>query len=487
MNNKNINKTTLKTLLILSIASMMLIPGGFIPVHAAPGDTVSTVEINDSTANGPTLSNNDIFGRAIANLGDLDGDGVQDIAVGTPNDDDSGSNRGAIHIMFMNADGSVDSTVEINDSTTNGPSLANGDEFGMAIANLGDLDGDGVQDIAVGATRDDGSGTDRGAIHIMFMNADGSVDSTVEINDSTTNGPTLTDSDQFGSSITNLGDLDGDGVQDIAVGARLDDNSGTNRGTIHIIFLDADGTPKSTVEINSGTANGPVLSDYNAFGVSVSNIGDLDGDGIIDIVVGAWNDDTIHIIFLDADGTPKSTVEINSGTANGPVISGGDEFGTSVSNIGDLNGDGITDIAVGAHFDDNGGSNRGAIHIIFLDTDGTPKSAVEINDSTTNGPSLTDIDEFGYAVANLGDLNGDGIPDIAVGAIFDDNSGADRGAVHIISLKGIISWIPFPLIDGEPLTIHCDSAEEYGRASLDTHNSTAYTLYLCTPSGWIGQ
>ena len=123
----------------------------------------------------------------------MDGDGVNDLAVGTNGNDDGGTNRGAIDIMFMNTDGSVDSTVKINDSTTNGPVLANNDYWGRSVANIGDLDGDGVNDIAVGAAGDDRCANndnncwDSGAIHIMFMNTDGSVDSTVKISDSTTN------------------------------------------------------------------------------------------------------------------------------------------------------------------------------------------------------------------------------------------------------------------------------------------------------------
>ena len=135
----------------------------------------------------------------------MNGDGVNDIAVGAYFDANGGSNRGALHIMFMNTDGSVDSTVEINSSTTNGPTLTNGDRFGTSVANIGDLNDDGVNDLAVGAQGDNmdengnaSGGSDRGALHIMFMNTDGSVDSTVEINDSTTNGPVLSNSDYFG-------------------------------------------------------------------------------------------------------------------------------------------------------------------------------------------------------------------------------------------------------------------------------------------------
>ena len=121
----------------------------------------------------------------------------------------------------VNTTGSVDSTVEINDSTTNGPTLSNSDKFGVSVTSIGDLNNDGVTDLAVGAHQDDNGGDNQGAVHIMFMNSDGSVDSTVEINDSTTNGPTLSSRDQFGVSVTSIGDLNNDGVTDLAVGCLL--------------------------------------------------------------------------------------------------------------------------------------------------------------------------------------------------------------------------------------------------------------------------
>ena len=176
-----------------------------------------------------------------------------------------------------NSVGSVKSTVVINDSTTNGPDLANNDRFGWSVANIGDLDGDGVTDIVAGATHDQGEGNNRGAVHIMFMKSDGSVKSIVEINDSTENGPTLTNTDLFGHSVENLGDLDGDGVNDLAVGAVNDDEGeGNNRGAVHIIFMKSDGSVKSAEEINDSTENGPDLSANDKFGSSIANIGDFE-------------------------------------------------------------------------------------------------------------------------------------------------------------------------------------------------------------------
>ena len=336
-----------------------------------------TVEINPATTNGPELTGGDNFGSSIVDIGDLNNDGVNDLAVGAGKDDEGGTNRGAVHIMYMNTDGSVDSTVEINSSTTNGPTLTNSDWFGGAVANIGDLDGDGVNDLAVGPTRDDEGGDLRGAVHIMFMNTDGSVDSTVEINSSTTNGPTLTNGDHFGKSVENIGDLNNDGVNDLAIGAHQDDDGGTDRGAVHILYMNTDGSVDSTVEINDSTTNGPELEDEDAFGRSVANIGDLDGDGVNDLIVGADKDNagganrgTIHIIHMNTDGSVKSTVEINNETTNGPSMRDQDFFGFAVANIGDLDGNGINDLAVGAYGDDGGagvGNNSGAVHLIFLE------------------------------------------------------------------------------------------------------------------------
>ena len=169
--------------------------------HYSDGSVKSTVEINHSTANGLDLEDNDKFGYSVVNIGDLDGDGVNDLAAGAPythvpssadgtdwccGGNPSGGDyedRGTVYILFMNTDGSVESIVEIDDTTPNGPVLYSNDWFGWSVANIGDLDGDGVNDLASGAPLD--RARDQGAVHIMFMNTHGSIKSCVEINSCT--------------------------------------------------------------------------------------------------------------------------------------------------------------------------------------------------------------------------------------------------------------------------------------------------------------
>ncbi len=328
--------------------------------------------------------------------------------------------------------------------------LDNFDGFGSSAASLGDLDGDGVSDLAVGAFRDDDGGTNRGAVWVLALNSDGTVKSHRKISD-TEGGFTgvLDNADYFGTSIAPLGDLDGDGVVDLAVGAIGDDDGGSGRGAVWVLFLNSDGTVKAHQKI-SDTEGGftGVLDDSDSFGVSAASLGDLDGDGVVDLAVGVWGDDdgglergAVWVLFLNSDGTVKSHQKI-SDTVGGftGVLADSDYFGNSAASLGDLDGDGVTDLAVGAYDADGGGAfgNRGAVWVLFLNSDGTVKAHQKISDTVGGFTGvLDDSDSFGMSTASLGDLDGDGVTDLAVGASNDDDGGTDHGAVWVLFLDGV--------------------------------------------------
>ena len=389
-----------------------------------------------------TISANNYYGSSIANIGDLDGDHIDDIAVGAYIDNTVGTDRGAIYIHFMNSDGSIKKTEEITQGTSNGPILTNDTNYGSSIANIGDLDEDGIVDIAVGDEHNGTGGIRRGAVYIHFMNRNGSVKKTHKIASGTdVYGPNLLNYDTYGSSIANIGDLNGDGITDIAVGAMHDDTGGIDRGTVYIHFMNSNGTVKQTQEINNSTTKGPALLDRDLYGTSIANIGDLNGDGIIDIAVGTPCDykenngtkkGAIFIHLLNREGGINSTIKIDDSenTPNGPYLTNGDRYGISIANMGDLDSDGVVDIAVGAVGDDIT-PKRETLYLHFLSTDGSIKYTAEINKNTINNSSgILQGDHYGCSIANMGDLNDDGFMDMVVGA---RKTNSDNGAVYFSS------------------------------------------------------
>lgn len=388
---------------------------------------------------GPVLSNDDNFGKSVALIGDLNGDGTSDLAVGADRDDTGGTDKGALYILFMNADGSVKSSTKIANNLNGGPTLSNNAIFGTSVASLGDLDGDGHNDLAVGAAFDATGGENRGALYILFLNADGTVKASTQIASSTNGGPTLSDGNFFGASVAALGDVNGDSHMDIAVGAYGDNTGQIGAGAAYVLFLNANGTAQSFVKIANGMNGAPVIGQGDLFGVSVAGIGDLNDDTVPDLAVGVNHNDAgandsgaVDILFLNGDGTVKSTQAIANGVNGGPTLSTNDMFGTSVAGLGDVDGDGFEDLAVGAYRDSTGGNARGAAYVVFMNDDGTAKSTSKIASDTGGGPTLVNGDLFGASIASIGDFNNDGAVDLAVGAIFDDTAGGDRGALHLL-------------------------------------------------------
>ena len=425
----------------------LLLTGGRCSDSTITTEVDSEEKISDSKGGfDGKLNDGDQFGSAIASIGDLESDGVSDLAVGAPFDDDNGENRGAVWILFMDSDGRVDLEQKISDDEGGFVgNLDNDDQFGSAIASIGDLNNDGVQDLAVGAPRDDEPGNNRGAVWILFLDNLGRVVQSQKISDGAGGfDGNLSDGDQFGGAVANIGDVDADGVTDLAVGARHDDDGGNNKGAVWILLMNSDGTVKALQKIsdNEGKLDGN-LDNEDRFGSAVAGIGDLNGDGVNDLAVGANQDGdggnnrgAIWILFMNTDGTVSSNQKIsqNNGEFNGD-LKDGDRFGSAVANIGDLDEDGVIELAVGAPQDDDGGQDRGATWILFMDDNGEVRSEIKISSGNNFDGNLSDGDQFGSAVADIGDLDGDGIKDITVGAPLDNDGGTDRGAVWVLFMK----------------------------------------------------
>lgn len=245
--------------------------------------------------------------------------------------------------------------------------------------------------------------------------------------------------DRFGQSIARIGDLDGDGVIDIAMRAFEKDNGGSNRGVVYILFLNADGTLKRHKKIcDTEYGLDVVLDNSTLFGTSAAEVGDLDGDGVVDIAVAAFGDSdsgsiggAMWILFLNSDGTVKDYVSSTHGGFTG-VFSYHVRFGGLVAGVGDVDGDGVVDMAVGDCGYDTDGSPAGAVYILFLNADGIMKGRRKMTDTEGDFENVQNNDErLRFSLDAAGALDEDGAFGIVVGASLDDDGGNERGVVKI--------------------------------------------------------
>lgn len=445
---------------VLSVSALLITIACCSSAWGQAGTVKSFTKITANDQDFPDLpSSSSGFGMSLTCLGDLDGAGLsaKAIAIGSPFD---AASFDVVWVIFLDSQGNMLSTEMIAD-----PDGAEDDRFGQAVASIGDLDGDQVTELAVGAIADDDGEMSSGAVWIMFLNTDGTVklDQTQKISATEGGFPfeQLDDNDQFGADITSLGDLDGIGpaVGAIAVSAFLDDDGGVgvnaNHGAVWILFLNSDGTVECHQKISEteGGFSGD-LDDLDLLGLGLESLGDLDGNGesVCAIAVGAPNDDdggvdrgAVWILFLDSAGMVMSHQKISSldGGFTGS-LSDEDHFGSSMANLGDLDGSGpsVLTLAVSAPSDNDAGISAGAYWLLFLDSDGIVIDHLKVTEG--QGGFLGDldpVDNFAEGLSSLGDLDGDGVVDLAVGATRDDDGGEDRGAVWILFLDdGSCPW-----------------------------------------------
>lgn len=374
-------------------------------------------------------------------IGDVDRDGVDDLIGVLPfNIYCISATFGRWVTFLLNPDGTVKSTITVEDKA--GPGLTH-DVSRMpglptSLTSAPDQDGDGVREVLATSG---GYELCHGAIIYDILAfvylSDGFVDVPSRVSDNV-DSLTVVSISRFGSSIAPLGDLDGDGRDELAIGSpQHDEDFPQNfRGSVNTLTLNQDGTAQGQGYWDHTSAG--TLHLRGEFGSALCAAGDVDLDGVPDAFVGAPGaaNDTGAVWFvpLIGDGNAETKVNLFNQLGLPPAQrpQPGDRFGSSVAVLGDVETDGWVELLVGAPGD--GSSEAGELWALRFAAPGTVEVARRV-DLASLAPALADGDRFGAALAVLGDRDGDGTVELAVGAPGDDRGGLDQGVVHVVSLS----------------------------------------------------
>ncbi len=391
------------------------------------------------------IDGDDQSGRSVSGAGDINGDGIDDLIIGAWRADPNGkSNAGESYVVF-GANTFADSLNLADLNGTNGFVLNGIDEFefsGFSVSGAGDINGDGIDDLIIGAFNAGPNGNSNAGESYVVFGANIFADSLNLADLNGTNGFVINGIDAYdhsGRSVSGAGDINGDGIDDLIIGALdADPNGNSSAGESYIVFganTFADSLNLADLNGTNGfVLNGIDAGDQSSF--SLSGAGDINRDGIEDLIIGARNagpngnsnaGESYVVFGANIFADSLNLAELNG--TNGFVLNGIDAFdnsGFSVSGAGDINGDGIDDIVIGAlRADPNGNSYAGESYVVFGGN--TFADSFNLADLYgTKGFVLNGIDSHdnsGFSVSGAGDINGDGIEDLIIGASSANQSG----------------------------------------------------------------
>ena len=414
-------------------------------------------------------------GGDVAALGDVNKDGFADFAIAAPSNDDGGANAGAVYILYGQSTALADMTLNsTNTVELTGQSAS--DTAGHAVAGAGDVNGDGYDDLLIGANGNDVTAGNAGAVYLVYGQASA-------LSDGALNNSTMTryvgeaGSDNLGIAVGGAGDVNGDGFDDILMGAHGNDGGASNAGAAYLVYGRSAALASATVNASQVIKlSGEASNDLT--GIDVSGAGDVNADGYSDFVVGSYSNDSnvsnggaAYLVYGQATALTSQTLSAATTTKlSGEAAD--DAAGFSVASAGDVNNDGYSDVLVGAYLQEAAAADAGAAYLVYgqstviADAILNASTAISFTGDTAN-------DQAGWNVAAAGDVNGDHYSDILIGAILDDTSAADAGTAYLIQPMAATV-----VLTGDVST-NTECGESYtdaGGTATDPYNSATLTV-----------
>ena len=360
----------------------------------------------------------DYAGRMVADAGDVDGDGLDDVLVGAPY---NGSSRQGAAYLFLAKNLGSESTLDLRDADYKFEGIEVNDYAGMSMSSAGDVDGDGLADILIGTY-------DAGAFLVLGKSL-GS-ENTLSLADADFRFEGEESIDRPGFKLDGAGDVDGDGLGDVLISSPGNGEGGSGAGAVYLVlgaslstpgaFSLADADYKFMGEVELGNA-----------GWSVAFAGDVDGDSLSDVLVGSNTEiGTVHL-FLSSSLPSGGTLPLSSADYLFESEFAADRLGWSVDAAGDMDGDGLGDLVFGAYSNDELIDGGGAIYVVLGGSLGGV-STIGMADADYKFLGKQKWIYTGHSVAGAGDLDSDGLDDLLIGVPEDHGGGEDSGAVHVL-------------------------------------------------------
>ncbi len=378
----------------------------------------------------------DLAGTALAAGGDATGDGQPDVLVGATAASDAGPNAGAIYLLAAPFFGGA-----LAGGYAVFTGEAAGDQAGTAASFAGDVDGDGFEDVLLGAWQNDAGGAGGGKAYLFRGPVEAGVQSLAAADAAIVGSGLVStpppdgfdaplhgappEGDGVGSVVRGVGDTNGDGLADLGLGVNGSDRAGTDAGLVSLFYGPVADGAQDLSDADREYTGGTTL-EYA--GDNLIGAGDLDGDGRAEVLAAGDMAANGRVWLIEGEA-PSQPLASFATTFEGqsPL----DVAGSTMAPAGDLDGDGHPDLAFGAYQADGGAPDSGIIYIVFGPV---APGTHPLGDAPLlllgEGPN----DWAGIGLAGGGDIDGDGLPELLVGAQHNDEGGPYAGKAYVLML-----------------------------------------------------